>query len=169
MTTPPSAADQPRAHRDSVTASVDVAAPPERVFEALTDPAELAAWCGADADLREGRWTVDPRPGGRWVAHTRDPDGAGSSVGGEFRVVDAPHRLELTWAASWDDFAPTVVRFDLAPARVGGVSGTRVTVTHTTPAALDVRGQAGRSPSLVRRRALARLAGCGARPLSRAA
>ena len=32
---------------------------------------------------------------------------------------------------SWNDFATERVRFQLVPADVGGVAGTRVTVTHT--------------------------------------
>ena len=64
----------------------------------------------------------------RGVAHSADR--LEGTLGGEYRVVDPPRVLEHTWEASWDE-APTIVRYELAPARVGGVSGTRVTVTHT--------------------------------------
>ena len=70
------------------------------------------------------------QPGGRWHARTTDAAGREGSLAGEYRVVDPPRVLEHTWQASWDE-APTVVRYELAPAQVGGVSGTRVTVTHT--------------------------------------
>jgi uncharacterized protein YndB with AHSA1/START domain len=118
------------ATRDAVRAAIEIAAPPEHVFEALTDPAQLAAWWGTDATHRARDWHADVQPGGRWHARTTDAAGREGSLSGEYRVVDPPRVLEHTWEASWDE-TPTVVRYELAPARVGGVSGTRVTVTHT--------------------------------------
>ncbi len=118
------------ATRDAVRADIEIAAPPERVFEALTDPAQLAAWWGSAETHRAHDWQADVQPGGRWEARTTDATGREGTLGGEYRVVDPPRVLEHTWEASWDE-APTIVRYELAPARVGGVSGTRVTVTHT--------------------------------------
>jgi uncharacterized protein YndB with AHSA1/START domain len=118
------------ATRDAVRAAIEIAAPPERVFEALTDPAQLAAWWGSEETHRARDWQADVQPGGRWEARTTDAAGREGTLGGEYRVVDPPRVLEHTWEASWDE-APTIVRYELAPARVGGVSGTRVTVTHT--------------------------------------
>jgi len=116
---------------DAVRATVEIAAPPERVFEALTDPQELAEWWGSAHTYRTRDWRVDARPGGAWSVRTTDADGREATVDGEYRVVDPPRVLELTWRASWDDFVPTVVRYELAPVTVRGVSGTRITVTHT--------------------------------------
>jgi uncharacterized protein YndB with AHSA1/START domain len=118
------------ATRDAVRADIEIAAPPEHVFEALTDPAQLAAWWGSGETHRARDWQADVQPGGRWHARTTDAAGREGSLAGEYRVVDPPRVLEHTWQASWDE-APTVVRYELAPAQVGGVSGTRVTVTHT--------------------------------------
>jgi uncharacterized protein YndB with AHSA1/START domain len=127
---------------DSVRATVEIAAPPEEVFEALTDPAQLEEWWGTPDSYHTSGWQLEPRSGGEWSVHTEAPDGTEASVHGEYRVVDPPRTLEFTWAASWDDFAETTVRFDLAPAVVRGVSGTRVTVTHSGLGALDIRAQA---------------------------
>ena len=116
-------------------ATVDVAAPPERVFRALVDPADLAAWWGGDADGGGGRthdWSADARPGGRWRVRTTDAAGREMTVEGEYRVVDPPHTLETTWRAGGEAI-PSTVRYDLAPIDVGGAPGTRVTVTHTGP------------------------------------
>ena len=113
-----------------VRADVEIAAPPDRVFDALTDPRELAAWWGGDDDYRTTDWTLEPTPGREWSARTIDRHGREGHVGGEILVADAPHRLEYTWRTSWDD-GESVVRYDLTPARVDGVPGTRVTVTHT--------------------------------------
>jgi uncharacterized protein YndB with AHSA1/START domain len=113
-----------------VRAAVEIAAPPEQVFRALTDPEQLAAWWGSGDSYRTREWRVDARPGGAWSARTTDAAGADGVIGGEVRVVDPPRVLEYTWRASWDPLATTVVRYELAPATVRGVSGTRLTVTH---------------------------------------
>ncbi len=142
MTNSESTAAIAEATGDSVRATVEIAAPPEEVFEALTDPAQLEEWWGTPESYRTSDWQLEPSAGGEWSVHTKAPDGTEASVHGEYRVVDPPRTLEFTWAASWDDFTETTVRFDLAPAVVRGVSGTRITVTHSGVAALDIRAQA---------------------------
>lgn len=76
------------------------AAAPERVFEAYTDPSLVRQWwCGPDDE-----WVtceVDLRPGGawRWVFRHHAVDGGPAfEVGfhGEYREVEAPHRLVWT-------------------------------------------------------------------------
>jgi uncharacterized protein YndB with AHSA1/START domain len=119
--------------QDVVTTTIDIAATPERVFEALTDPEELAAWWGSEDTYRTRDWSVDARPGGAWSATTVDSTGREGSLHGECRIVDAPRLLEYGWRASWDD-AASVVRYELSPQEVEGVPGTRLTVTHTGPA-----------------------------------
>jgi uncharacterized protein YndB with AHSA1/START domain len=120
-----------------VRASVDIAAPVADVFRALVDPRELASWLGGEpmsADVRDG----DPRsddaawvmPGAPWRSPAITPDGTVGTVSGEYLNVAPPYRLETTWRASWNDFATERVRFELVPIDVGGVAGTRVTVTH---------------------------------------
>ncbi|HEU4630942.1 MAG TPA: SRPBCC domain-containing protein [Gemmatimonadaceae bacterium] len=126
---------------------VDIAASPARVFEALTEPAELAAWwAGGDAHVSD--CGADPRPGGAWHVRLVDGNGVERLVAGEYRVVDAPHRLEQSWQAD-DDAAPSVVRYDLEPREVGGTEGTRLTVTHSSPVALATATSApGRASAL---------------------
>ena len=121
---------------DAVRTSVEIAASPDVVFHALTDHRELAAWLAGDAEsANESAHSLEgpslPIPGQPWSAPALAPDGALGSVCGEFLRVDPPCRLETTWRASWDDFAPDRVRFELTPIDVGGTIGTRVTVTHT--------------------------------------
>lgn len=140
---------------DCVRASVDIAAPPEEVFEALTDPAQLEEWWGTPHSYRTSDWQLEPRPGGEWSVRTESADGSHATVHGAYRVVDPPRTLEFTWAASWDDFAETTVRFDLAPATVRGVSGTRLTVTHSGLGALGQSAGAGTVCSARSRDALA--------------
>jgi uncharacterized protein YndB with AHSA1/START domain len=108
---------------------VEIAAPPERVFESLTDARELGEWWGGD-DSRVVDSESDVRPGGAWQVRTVDGDGAERTVGGEYRVVDPPHHLEQSWQST-DDAEPSLVRYDLEPAEVDGTVGTRLTVTHS--------------------------------------
>jgi uncharacterized protein YndB with AHSA1/START domain len=114
---------------------IEIAAPPERVFEALTDASELAEWFGGD-DARTVDSSSDPRPGGTWHVHTVDRDGTERTFGGEYRIVDRPSRLEQTWRAA-DDAEPSIVRYDLEPIDIDAVDGTRLTVTHTETVALS--------------------------------
>jgi uncharacterized protein YndB with AHSA1/START domain len=117
---------------DAVETTIDIAASPERVFAALTDPQELAAWWGSDDTYRTHDWHVDARPDGEWSARTIDPSGKEGSIRGKFAVVDRPGVLESTWRASWDEIGTTTVRYDLSPAIVHDAPGTRLTVTHTS-------------------------------------
>ena len=121
----------PETVETTVYEEVEIAAPPEEVFRALTDPRELEEWWGSDDTYRTRDWEGDAQPGGEWSVRTTDADGNEGTVEGEYLVVDPPRRLEYTWRTSRDHFAPTRVRFDLVPVEVDGVSGTRVTVTHT--------------------------------------
>jgi uncharacterized protein YndB with AHSA1/START domain len=122
-----------------VRETVDIAAPADAVFRALVAPHELAAWLGSDEplaprEMNEPETAPDdhrPLAGQPWRAPALAPDGTRGSVRGEYLVVEPPRRLESTWQASWNDFAPERVRFELVPIDVGGMAGTRVTVIHT--------------------------------------
>jgi uncharacterized protein YndB with AHSA1/START domain len=110
-----------------VKAEIEIAASPDRVFQALTNGAELAAWWGSDDMYRTSEWKIDLRPGGKWSTVALGPDGSQSTVDGEYLEIDPPRRLVHTWRPSWDDFVETTVRYDLEPT----AGGTRVRVTHT--------------------------------------
>jgi uncharacterized protein YndB with AHSA1/START domain len=71
-----------------VTQSVDVAAPPERVWQLLTDPTELPRWWPDAAQL-------EPRLGGRIVLNFGPGD-----VSGEVTQWEPPRTLGFTWEAS---------------------------------------------------------------------
>jgi uncharacterized protein YndB with AHSA1/START domain len=145
----------------SIQASIEIAATPDVVFHALADPHELVAWLG-DTPVRdashasrsvpshdpasEERDTTSPsapfaypRDGASWLAHVRAPDGTPGTVSGEFLYVVPPRSLTTTWAASWNRFVQDEVTFELAPADVAGVAGTRVTVTHRQRSHMLVR------------------------------
>ena len=127
-------------HSGSVRTIVEIAASPDAVFAALTDQRELAAWLAGDAAPPADRGGVPATsslaiPGQTWRVRAIGPDGTPGSVAGEFVLVDPPRRLESTWRASWDDFSPDRVCFELTPIRIGGATGTRLSVTHTRASA----------------------------------
>src|SRR5262249_52863863 len=51
---------------EAIHAEVEIAAPPEKVFQALTDPAQLQAWWGSQEKYKTANWEMDLKPGGRW-------------------------------------------------------------------------------------------------------
>ncbi|MBA2706206.1 MAG: SRPBCC domain-containing protein [Gemmatimonadaceae bacterium] len=114
----------------------DIAASPEAVFRALTDPRELAHWWGAEGVYRTERWEIDLRPGGKWKSYIAAPENSGmadprtpepQTVGGEYLTVDPPSLLEYTWLPSWDGFAVSTVRCEIEKT----AAGSRLTVTHS--------------------------------------
>mgnify|MGYP001545180997 CR=1 FL=1 len=118
------------AARGTIHASVDIAAPPDAVFEALLDPAQLATWWGSDDSYRTHDWDIDAHVGGEWAVHTISTSGDEGTVRGEYLAIDEPRSLEYTWRASWDDFAPTIVRYELTPILIDDTEGTQLDVTH---------------------------------------
>jgi uncharacterized protein YndB with AHSA1/START domain len=119
--------------RDTIVADVYIAAPPERVFKALTDQGELVRWF-TDANTPVHHWEIDARLGGRYRHVTDEGTAAVNNVRafechGEILEFNPPRLLFYTWIANWHAAKSriTVVRWDLMPE--GG--GTRVRVTHS--------------------------------------
>jgi|SRR5579863_7621306 len=118
---------------DAISCEIDIVAPPERVFQALTDDAQLIRWF-TDASCPVKYWKMDARPGGKYSYETE----AGSVVvngvtefkcHGEIVEYDPPHLLAYTWIANWHDdkSRKTLVRYELTKTS----SGTHVKVTHS--------------------------------------
>lgn len=107
---------------DSFVSEIQIAAPPERVFQALTDPKQVVRWWGGQgggASYRCTEFSADLRVGGKWrCAGTRDA-GDRFEIAGEFLKVDPPRCLEQTWVASWTGEVKTVVRWELEPTARG--------------------------------------------------
>jgi uncharacterized protein YndB with AHSA1/START domain/catechol 2,3-dioxygenase-like lactoylglutathione lyase family enzyme len=106
---------------------IEIAAPPARVFAALTDPVQLLAWWGDRHTFPSTHWELDARVGGRWLSRWRAPNGATFALGGEVLEIDPPRLLVYSW---WDERYPdlprTAVRYELTTT----ATGTRVTLTH---------------------------------------
>ena len=129
--------------KGTVHVVADIAASPDAVFRALTNPVELAQWWGAEGVYRTERWEVDLRPGGKWICYIATPEGGPMSdprtpeaqtVGGEYITVDPPRVLEYTWSPSWDGFAVSTVRCEIEPTP----AGSRLTLLHTGFANADM-------------------------------
>ena len=98
-----------------ILATVTIAASPERVFRAITEPGEIVRWWGSDELYRTTSHTADLRPGGAWRSEGKGSDGTPFVVEGEFIVVEPPHRLSMTWKPAWDGGNVTTVNYLLEP------------------------------------------------------
>ena len=114
-----------RTDEDAIYSEVEIAASPETVFAAISDPNQLGQWWGGDK-YRADDWQIDLRPGGKWRSRGTGQTGAPFEVQGEYLEVDPPRLLAYTWNANW---APgeSVVRWELQPV----AAGTRLTVIHS--------------------------------------
>jgi len=125
---------------DSVVAEVEIAAPPQRVFQALTSSDQLIGWWISDTCVIE-RWDIDPRPGGRWYLKTGKSTQVINGVDafeahGEILEYSPPRLLVYTWIANWNDqpSQTTVVSWVLSATK----GGTHVRVTHSGLANMPV-------------------------------
>jgi uncharacterized protein YndB with AHSA1/START domain len=74
-------------------------APRPAVWEALTNPRQLAGWWGP-MGFSIPEIVFDPRVGGSYRITMQPPDGEPFHLNGEFREVDPPSRLAFTF--NWD-------------------------------------------------------------------
>ena len=119
---------------DVIVAEIDVAAPPSRVFQALTDSGELMRWFKGGSGCPEKVWRMDARKGGTYSYTTKKGELTLKGVDeiechGEILEFDPPRLLVYTWIGNWhvDRQRPTRVRWELAETN----NGTRVKVTHS--------------------------------------
>jgi uncharacterized protein YndB with AHSA1/START domain len=121
--------------QDFVTCEIDIAAPPERVFRALTEPAQVRQW-GNSPEFKVKIWEMDARIGGKWRFLCQETSGKANKYGvkefdhwGEITEIDPPRLLVYTWITNFhsDPKRETVVRWDLTPIP----AGTRLKLTHS--------------------------------------
>jgi uncharacterized protein YndB with AHSA1/START domain len=101
---------------EDVAVAVEVDAPPERVWQLLTDPAELPRWWPDAAEL-------EPRVGGRIVLNF----GPGA-VSGEITTWEPPSMLGFTWVQS--NMPEVELHVSFAVDDLGG-GRSRVSVVHS--------------------------------------
>ncbi|HEY1516469.1 MAG TPA: SRPBCC domain-containing protein [Solirubrobacteraceae bacterium] len=73
----------------------------EDVFDAWTSPEVMRRWFHCGLDWETPTAEVDLRLGGRVRVVMRRPDGNESGMGGEYTLIERPHRLAMTW--TFDD------------------------------------------------------------------
>ena len=120
--------------QDAIVSEIQIAAPPERVFRAISDPGELQRWFSGSPECPEKFWKMDARVGGRYSYTTQKRSLTINGVDefechGEILEFDPPRLLVCTWIANWHDDVSktTVVRWELE--KKG--SGTLVKVIHS--------------------------------------
>ena len=104
-----------------VLAEIFIAAPPERVFQAITDPEQLSKWWGHSNLYRITDGSADLRVGGKWSSTGVGADGTKFCVEGEYLEIDPPRRLVHTWIPSYRSGLKTTVYWDLEPQPVHGL------------------------------------------------
>ena len=73
----------------------------EDVFDAWTSEEVIRRWFRPASGWQEPSAEVDLRVGGKVRVVMRDPDGEPVEAGGEYTVIERPHRLAFTW--TFDD------------------------------------------------------------------
>jgi len=135
---------------NAVVSEVEIAAPPERVFQALTQSDQLMRWWTNEVWTAE-LWEVDARPGGRWrckqKSSTMTINGISEfEVGGEILEIEPPRLLVYTWTTNLDQhLSSSVVRWELTPSG----KGTKVKMTHSGLTPELAQGYSGGWPDVV--------------------
>lgn len=113
----------------ALTLTRHLAATPELVFSAWTEPRHLRRW-SAPHGFTIPECDGDLRVGGAWHCTMRAPDGTEHRLRGVYREIEPPRRL--VYSHSWLDTAgqpgpETLLEVDIAP----DGDGTRLTITQT--------------------------------------
>ena len=115
--------------QDAIICEIEIAAPPERVFQAMTDSRQVRA-----QQIKETHeltlWEMELRVGGIWRSTVREKATGHEFVHhGEVVEIKPPHVLAHTWYANFHDqpSRATLVRYELTPTS----AGTRLKVTHS--------------------------------------
>ena len=92
----------------------------EDVFDAWTSEEVIRRWFRPQKGWREPSAEVDLRVGGKIRVVMRDPDGEPVGAGGEYTLIERPHRLAFTW--TFDDYPSNEQMIELEFAERDGVT-----------------------------------------------
>ena len=92
---------------DAIVSEIQIAAPPERIFKALTDAGELQRWF-TNPECPVKVWKMDARVGGQYSYATEKGSVVVNGMNefechGEILECDPPRLLVYTWFGSWHD------------------------------------------------------------------
>ncbi len=111
---------------ERVVGEIFIAAPRERIFQALTDPKQSVRWWGQNGKYHFNEFQMEVRVGGKWSCAGPSENMGQFTVQGEFLEVDPPRKLAYTWSSSWMPES-TQVQWELEEQG----SGTLLKLTHT--------------------------------------
>ena len=100
----------------TVTTTRQLKAPPERVFRAWTDPADVKRW------FKPTRLIMDAKVDGLWHSEV-EWQGKRWPHYGRFTRLERPRLFEQTWMSEATHGLETVVRVELEPKGGGTESG----------------------------------------------
>lgn len=134
---------------DAIVEKITIDAPAGRIFEALTNPAEILRWWNVEGKFRTTAFESDFRVGGKWMIHVAGGCGTGASsvVRGEYRAIEPPTLLSYTWCrfGEGDDERETLVTWELEEKE----GATIVSVSHTGLVTRDLRSRNGGWPVIL--------------------
>ena len=113
-----------------------IAATPEWLFAAWTQPERLKQWWGPEGVTCIDA-VVDLRVGGKYRIGNRLPDGKVLWIIGEYRVVQPPMKLAYTWQIESETHASEIVTVSFEPRE----NGTEVAVIHERIPDVAIRDQ----------------------------
>ena len=123
-----------------------LAAPPEIVFRAWSEPALLRRWWGPRR-LEVTECELDPHVGGTWRIVHRAPDGQEFGFHGRILELDPPRRRVHTWVYEGAPDDEAVETLELSP--VEGGTMLAMTTRHPSVAARDQHVAAGMETGMV--------------------
>lgn len=125
-------------HReDTIVQEIQIKRPAEKIFEAMTNAAELVKWWCVEGKFQITQMESDLRLGGKWRMRLIGCGGTETVVFGEYRTIERPHLLVFTWIRETEDATETLVRWELA--EKDGVTTVRVTHSGLTTESLRKR------------------------------
>jgi uncharacterized protein YndB with AHSA1/START domain len=109
-----------------VVVAAGFAVPPDRLFRALTESAEIACWWGGRRGGSFVTWSGRAEPGAVWQAEGLFSRNRSFFASGAFLAVEPGRSLVQSWHASWDEMIATEasMKFEATP------EGTLLTLVH---------------------------------------
>lgn len=114
------------ATKPSLTLKRQLKAPPEKVYEAWTQPEQMIRWWGVTPHKNKPIAEADLRIGGRFRVQFWGQNGEQHSVSGLYREVVPNRKLAFTWTWQSTPERESLVTIDIAPA----TDGSLLTLTH---------------------------------------
>lgn len=114
------------ANKPSLALKRRLKAPPQKVYEAWTQPEKMIRWWGVAGHDKTPIAEADLRIGGRFRVQFWTPDGEHHSVSGVYREIVPHEKLVFSWAWQSTPERESQVTVDLKP----DTDGTILTLTH---------------------------------------